>query len=217
MTELERLGEEALERGQRLLAKAKSALKDLDKDFEDLEDPDLPEDLEEPSEVDEEERDDEDDEDVKMHRYEDQGGDEDEEEEDEEEKPVAKAVDALPILAAIEKRLRALEAQEKRLQAQEKRLQALVKAVGSLVQGVEVLAKGYASLANTPKRPKAHQVVVPTGRKEVRPGEVLAKALQVVKDPIRVGIMEHYANRGDLEGLLSQLSPEERAKILGGE
>lgn len=212
MTEMEKLGEEALQRAKALLAKAKALSRDdLEEDFEDLDHPDLPEDLDEASEVDEEERDDDADEDVAMHRYKDRGGEEEDEEdgEDEEDKPVAKAVDALPILAAIEKRLRVLEAQERRLRR-------LVKAMDALLEGVGVLAKGYATLANTPKRPKSH-AVVPTGRKGLTPGEALAKALSVVKDPIRVGILEHYANRGDVDGLLAQLTPEERAKVFGGE
>lgn len=211
MTEMEKLGEEALQRAKSLLAKAKALSRDdLEEDFEDLDHPDLPEDLDEASEVDEEERDDDADEDVVMHRYKDEEDEEDDdEEEDEEDKPVAKAVDALPILAAIEKRLRVLEAQERRMRQ-------LVKAMDALLDGVGVLAKGYATLANTPKRPKSH-AVVPTGRKNLTPGEALAKALSVVKDPIRVGILEHYANRGDVDGILAQLTPEERARLFGGE
>ena len=47
--------------------------------------------------------------------------------------------------------------------------------------------------------------------------EVMAKAAGVVKDPYRMAILEHYANRGDLEAVLANLLPEERAKIVGGE
>lgn len=210
MTEVEKLGQEALERARNLLAKAQGTkAKDLEEDFEDLDHPDLPEDLEEASEVDEEERDDQDDEDVAMHRYQGEEDEEEEDEEDEGDRPVAKAVDALPLLAAIEKRLRLLEAQEKRLRA-------LVKAVGALVEGLEVVAKGYSTLANTPRRPKSHSAVVPTAGRDLPPAEILAKALSVVRDPVRVGILEHYVNRGDVEGALAQLTPEERALVLGG-
>ncbi|MBW6396000.1 hypothetical protein KZX47_12685 [Thermus sp. SYSU G05001] len=224
MTDFERKGEEALERARRLLAKAKGP----DADFSELDDPDLPEELDEASEVEDEERHDDGDEDVKMQRYRDERGEDEEEEEeepeeeedfpdtDEDEKPVAKAVDALPILAAIEERLRRLEALERRVSRMERRNAALAKALGEMVTGVRTLAKGYASLLEAPRRPKAHTAVVPTGRK-ANPSEVFAKALAVVKDPVRAGILEHYANRGDLDGLLAQLTAEERAKVLGGE
>jgi len=225
MTDFERKGEEALERARRLLAKAKGP----DADFSELDDPDLPEELDEASEVEDEERHDDGDEDVKMHRYrdereEDEEDDEEEEPEeeedfpdtDEDEKPVAKAVDALPILAAIEERLRRLEGLERRVARMERRNAALAKALGEMVAGVRTLAKGYASLLEAPRRPKAHTAVVPTGRR-TNPSEVFAKALTLVRDPVRAGILEHYANRGDLDGLLAQLTPEERAKVLGGE
>jgi hypothetical protein len=209
MTDLERMGEEALERAKALLAKAKGP----DADFEDYEEPELPEELDATDDLeDEEERAADHDEEGKARTPSDaDGGDEEDEEDDEEEgEPVAKAVDAVPILAAIEKRLR-------RVEALEKRLAYMVKALEALTTATKAVAKGYAALAETPVKPKAHRAVVPTGARQPNPGELFSKALGVVKDPLRVAILEHFVNRGDVEGLLANLMPEERAKVLGGE
>jgi hypothetical protein len=207
MTDLERMGEEALERAKALLAKAKGP----DADFEDYEEPELPEELDAADDLeDEEERAADHDEEGKARTPSD-ADEEDEEEGDEEEgKPVAKAVDAVPILAAIEERLR-------RVEALEKRLAYMVKALEALTAATKAVAKGYAALAETPVKPKAHRAVVPTGARQPNPGELFSKALGVVKDPLRVAILEHFVNRGDVEGLLANLTPEERAKVLGGE
>jgi hypothetical protein len=207
MTDLERMGEEALERAKALLAKAKGA----DADFEDYDEPELPEELDATDDLeDEEERAADHDEEGKARTPSD-ADDEDEEDEDEEEgKPVAKAVDAVPILAAIEERLR-------RVEALEKRLTYMVKALEALTTATKAMAKGYAALAETPVKPKAHRAVVPTRVQQPNPGELFSKALGVVKDPMRVAILEHFVNRGDVEGLLANLTPEERAKVLGGE
>ncbi len=207
MTDLERMGEEALERAKALLAKAKGP----DADFEDYDEPELPEELDTTDDLeDEEERAADHDEEGKVRTPSD-ADDEDEEDEDEEEgKPMAKAVDAVPILAAIEERLR-------RVEALEKRLAYMVKALEALTAATKAMAKGYAALAETPVKPKAHRAVVPTGARQPNPGELFSKALGVVKDPMRVAILEHFVNRGDVEGLLANLTPEERAKVLGGE
>ena len=209
MTDLERMGEEALERAKALLAKAKGP----DADFEDYEEPELPEELDATDDVeDEEERAADHDEEGKARTPSDTDDkDEEDDDEDEEEgKPVAKAVDAVPILAAIEERLR-------RVEALEKRLAYMVKALEALTTATKAVAKGYATLAETPVKPKAHRAVVPTGARQPNPGELFSKALGVVKDPMRVAILEHFVNRGDVEGLLANLTPEERAKVLGGE
>jgi hypothetical protein len=207
MTDLEKMGEEALERAKALLAKAKGP----DADFEDYDEPELPEELDATDDLeDEEERAADHDEEGKARKPSD-ADDEDEEDEDEEEdKPVAKAVDAVPILAAIEERLR-------RVEALEKRLTYMVKALEALTTATKAMAKGYAALAETPVKPKAHRAVVPTGARQPSAGELFSKALGVVKDPLRVAILEHFVNRGDVEGLLANLTPEERAKVLGGE
>jgi len=210
MTDLERMGEEALERAKALLAKAKGP----DADFEDYEEPELPEELDATDDLeDEEERAADHDEEGKARTPSDADGEDEEDEEDEGEgegKPVAKAVDAVPILAAIEQRLR-------RVEALEKRLAYMVKALEALTTATKAVAKGYAALAETPVKPKAHRAVVPTGARQPNPGELFSKALGVVKDPLRVAILEHFVNRGDVEGLLANLTPEERAKVLGGE
>jgi hypothetical protein len=215
MTDLERMGEEALERAKALLAKAKGP----DADFEDYDEPELPDELDATDDVDdEEERAAEHDEEGKVRKPSDadeedeEDEDEDEDDEDEEEgKPVAKAVDAVPILAAIEERLQ-------RVEALEKRLTYMVKALEALTNATKAMAKGYSTLAETPVKPKAHRAaVVPTGVKQPNPGELFSKALGVVKDPMRVAILEHFVNRADVEGLLANLTPEERAKVLGGE
>ena len=217
MTDFERAGEEALERAQALLAKAKS----MDADFEGLDEPELPEELDETDDLeDDEERAAQHDERLRAKGQDDEEEDDEDEEEDEEEgapRPVAKAVDALPLLAAIEERLRRVEALEKRLVEQERRLGLLVKGLEALTSGVKTLAKGYAVLAETPRKPKVHRVAVPTQVPRPSLSEVMAKAAGVVKDPYRMAILEHYANRGDLEGVLANLLPEERAKIVGGE
>ena len=207
MTDLERMGEEALERAKALLAKAKGP----DADFEDYDEPELPEELDATDDLeDEEERAADHDEEGKVRKPSD-ADDEDEDDEDEEEgKPVAKAVDAVPILAAIEERLR-------RVEALEKRLAYMVKALEALTAATKAVAKGYAALAETPVKPKAHRAVVPTGARQPSASELFSKALGVVKDPMRVAILEHFVNRGDVEGLLANLTPEERARILGGE
>jgi hypothetical protein len=207
MTDLERMGEEALERAKALLAKAKGP----DADFEDYEEPELPEELDATDDLeDEEERAADHDEEGKARKPSDADKEDEEEEDEEEGKPVAKAVDAVPILAAIEERLR-------RVEALEKRLTYMVKALEALTTATKAMAKGYAALAETPVKPKAHRAVVPTGARQPNPGELFSKALGVVKDPMRVAILEHFVNRGDVEGLLANLTPEERAKILGGE
>jgi len=208
MTDLERMGEEALERAKALLAKAKGP----DADFEDYDEPELPEELDATDDMeDEEERAADHDEEGKARTPSDADDEDEEDEEDEEEgKPVAKAVDAVPILAAIEERLR-------RVEALEKRLTYMVKALEALTTATKAMAKGYAALAETPVKPKAHRAVVPTGARQPAPGELFSKALGVVKDPMRVAILEHFVNRGDVEGLLANLTPEERAKVLGGE
>jgi hypothetical protein len=211
MTDLERMGEEALERAKALLAKAKGP----DADFEDYEEPELPEELDATDDLeDEEERAADHDEEGKARTPsdadEDEDDEEDKEDDEEEGKPVAKAVDAVPILAAIEERLR-------RVEALEKRLTYMVKALEALTTATKAVAKGYAALAETPVKPKAHRAVVPTGARQPNPGELFSKALGVVKDPLRVAILEHFVNRGDVEGLLANLTPEERAKVLGGE
>jgi hypothetical protein len=208
MTDLEKMGEEALERAKALLAKAKGP----DADFEDYDEPELPEELDATDDLeDEEERAADHDEEGKVRKPLDTDDEDEEDEEDEEEdKPVAKAVDAVPILAAIEERLR-------RVEALEKRLTYMVKALEALTTATKAMAKGYAALAETPVKPKAHRAVVPTGARQPNPGELFSKALGVVKDPLRVAILEHFVNRGDVEGLLANLTPEERAKVLGGE
>jgi hypothetical protein len=210
MTDLERMGEEALERAKALLAKAKGP----DADFEDYDEPELPEELDATDDLeDEEERAAEHDEEgeARTPSDADEEDEEDEGDEDEEEgKPVAKAVDAVPILAAIEERLR-------RVEALEKRLTYMVKALEALTSATKAMAKGYSALAETPVKPKAHRAVVPTGVRQPNPGELFSKALGVVKDPMRVAILEHFVNRGDVEGFLANLTPEERAKVLGGE
>jgi Mg2+ and Co2+ transporter CorA len=211
MTDLERMGEEALERAKALLAKAKGP----DVDFEDYEEPELPEELDATDDLeDEEERAADHDEEGKARTPSDADGKDEEDGEDkgdeEEGKPVAKAVDAVPILAAIEERLR-------RVEALEKRLAYMVKALEALTAATKAVAKGYAALAETPVKPKAHRAVVPTGAQRHSPSELFSKALGVVKDPLRVAILEHFVNRGDVEGLLANLTPEERAKVLGGE
>jgi len=216
MTDFEKAGEEALERAQALLAKAQA--KSMDDDFEDLDEPELPEELDETDDLeDEEERAAQHDEELKAKGQEDEEEEDEEDEEDEGDRPVAKAVDALPLLAAIEERLRRVEALEKRLAEQERRLGLLVKGLEALTSGVKTLAKGYAVLAETPRKPKAHRVAVPTQVPRPSLSEIMAKAAGVVKDPYRMAILEHYANRGDLEGVLANLLPEERAKIVGGE
>jgi NADH dehydrogenase/NADH:ubiquinone oxidoreductase subunit G len=207
MTDLERMGEEALERAKALLAKAKGP----DADFEDYEEPELPEELDATDDVeDEEERAADHDEEGKARTPSDADEEDEEDEGEEEGKPVAKAVDAVPILAAIEKRLRQVEALEKRLAY-------MVKALEALTAATKAVAKGYAALAETPVKPKAHRAVVPTRERQPNPGELFSKALGVVKDPMRVAILEHFVNRGDVEGFLANLTPEERAKVLGGE
>lgn len=208
MTDFERLGEEALARARRLLAKARGP--------EAGDDPDELDDL--PRALDEEEEDQ--DEEGQVPAPEPEGPvvdeeDEEDEEDGEGEGQVVKGLDATPILAAIERRLRRLEAQERRLRALERQGRALVKALDAAFQGLQAMAKAQGQLLQTPRRPKAH-AVVPTAPRPLVPSEVLAKALSVVRDPVRVGILEHYANRGDLEGMLAQLTPEERARILGG-
>ena len=213
MTDLERVGEEALERAKALLAKAKGP----DADFEGYDEPELPEDLDATDDFeDEEERAADHDEEGKVRKPSDVQGEHDEEDEEKDDeaehmaKPMVKAVDAVPILAAIEKRLR-------RVEALEKRLVYMVKALEALTTATKAMAKGYAALAETPVKPKAHRAVVPTGTRQPSPGELFSKALGVVKDPMRVAILEHFVNRGDVEGLLANLTPEERAKVLGGE
>jgi hypothetical protein len=207
MTDLERMGEEALERAKALLAKAKGP----DADFEDYDEPELPEELDATDDMeDEEERAADHDEEGKARTPSDADDEDEEDEEEEEGKPVAKAVDAVPILAAIEERLR-------RVEALEKRLAYMVKALEALTTATKAMAKGYAALAETPVKPKAHRAVVPTRVRQPNPGELFSKALGVVKDPMRVAILEHFVNRGDVEGLLANLTPEERAKVLGGE
>jgi len=207
MTDLERMGEEALERAKALLAKAKGP----DADFEDYEEPELPEELDATDDLeDEEERAADHDEEGKARKPSDADDEDEDDDEEEEGKPVAKAVDAVPILAAIEERLR-------RVEALEKRLAYMVKALEALTTATKAVAKGYAALAETPVKPKAHRAVVPTGARRPSAGELFAKALGVVKDPMRVAILEHFVNRGDVEGLLANLTPEERARVLGGE
>jgi len=210
MTDFERAGEEALERAKALLAKARG----LDADFEDLDEPELPEELDATDDIeDEEDRAAQHDEKLEARTHEDSDEDEEDEEDEEgEEKPrrMYKAVDAVPILAAIEERLR-------RVEALEKRLRVMVKALEALTSGVKTLAKGYATLAEAPRRPKAYGTAVVPTKAQLKPSEVFAKALGMVKDPMRVAILEHFVNRNDLEGLLANLTPEERARILGGE
>jgi hypothetical protein len=216
MTDLEKMGEEALERAKALLTKAKGP----DVDFEGYDEPELPEELDATDDFeDEEERAADHDEEGKVRKSSDaHHGEHDEDEEEEEEgdeaehmaKPMVKAVDAVPILAAIEKRLR-------RVEALEKRLAYMVKALEALTTATKAMAKGYAALAEIPVKPKAHRAVVPTGARQPSAGELFSKALSVVKDPMRVAILEHFVNRGDVEGLLANLTPEERAKVLGGE
>jgi hypothetical protein len=223
-------GEEALQNAAELIAKAAEA--DLDADFDEYDEaadasadaeatedegmaeegaaPPLDEDrmdasLEGAGEDDEDDEDDDDD---------------DEDDEDEEmpvdDMPMAKAdeadavltVDALPILKALDERLDRLEAM----------VRADVNIAKAQQAALQHFAKAQDAIAGLPRKPKSATVNVPTAAPPAKAPDINAlftKAAEVVDDPRQFGLVEHFFNRKDRDGLLASLTPEQRGRVLG--
>jgi hypothetical protein len=137
--------------------------------------------------------------------------------------------DATPILREINEKLTALDERlakaaqvEERLGQVEQRLteklDSFLTIASAQQEGIETFGKAYQALMNLPARPKSQQrVVVPTGQDA--PGgdlkELFRKADAIVTDAIQMGKVEHYFNRGDREGMLNELNPDQRRKVTG--
>lgn len=150
-------------------------------------------------------------------------GDEDEDDEEEgmddegmDEGVVAKAdeadavltVDALPILKALDERLDRLEAM----------VRADVNIAKAQQAALQHFAKAQDAMAGLPRKPKSTTVTVPTGAPPSKAPDInalFAKAAEVVDDPRQFGLVEHFFNRKDRDGLLASLTPEQRGKVLG--
>jgi hypothetical protein len=221
-------GEEALQNAAELIAKAAEA--DLDADFDEYDEaadasadaeatedegmaeegaaPPLDEDRMDAS-LEGAGEDDEDDED-----------DDDEDDEDEEmpvdDMPMAKAdeadavltVDALPILKALDERLDRLEAM----------VRADVNIAKAQQAALQHFAKAQDAIAGLPRKPKSATVNVPTAAPPAKAPDInalFAKAAEVVDDPRQFGLVEHFFNRKDRDGLLASLTPEQRGRVLG--
>jgi hypothetical protein len=222
-------GEEALQNAAELIAKAAEA--DLDADFDEYDEaadasadaeatedegmaeegaaPPLDEDRMDASLEGAGEDDEDDDED-----------DDDEDDEDEEmpvdDMPMAKAdeadavltVDALPILKALDERLDRLEAM----------VRADVNIAKAQQAALQHFAKAQDAIAGLPRKPKSATVNVPTAAPPAKAPDInalFAKAAEVVDDPRQFGLVEHFFNRKDRDGLLASLTPEQRGRVLG--
>jgi len=225
-------GEAALERAAELLAKAAdpeldpaTADEDPDKDFDGLDNPEPVEGDGNAGEQPDEDGDDDcpEGEDCEKDEEGDEPAGETTEEsvpEEGEDEPMAKAadgfVDATPLLEAIDAKLGQLAELTKRVQALEAHNNALVKALVAQNEGLGALVKAHGVLADdTPRRPKSRQVSVPTSAPKLDRETVMAKAAEIVDDPVRMGMIEHYYNIGNIEGMLQHLTAEERAKLAG--
>ena len=117
-------------------------------------------------------------------------------------------VDALPILKALDERLDRIEAMSRAQLHIAKAQQA----------AVEHFSKAQDAIAGLPRKPKSTTVTVPTGTPPSKAPDInalFAKAGEVVSDPRQFGLVEHFFNRKDRDGLLASLTPEQRGKVLG--
>lgn len=231
-------GEDALQAAQDLLAKAQGGglEDDLEDDFAEYDDTVAPE--EEAPEatpsdapptdnapdappVDDEEDEEEDADDI--------------EEDEEEPAPLTKAqsaepIDATPLLEEIDRKLAVAAKLEETLsqilakaeavadysQNYGQKLDSFLGIAKAQQASLEHFAKAQSSMAGLPRIPKAQrQVKVPTQTKQTaKPiGELFAKAYEVA-DAVQVGKLEHYFNRGDADGLIATLTPQQRAQVL---
>lgn len=211
-------GEDALERAAQLLAKAQDGA-DPDEDFAGYDNPEPHEDEEDADDAQADEQ-----------AQGEDGQDEDQgEDEEEQPKTIAKAgefVDATPILEALDGKLAAIESASASLDSKLSRLATLAKAIDAKVENflqvakaqqvsLEHFAKGAGFIAEQPRRPKSQRVSVSTQTRLPDARTFMAKAMDVVAEADRIGVIEHYVNRGQLEQAAALLSPEELNKIIG--
>lgn len=134
-------------------------------------------------------------------------------------------VDAGPILQALDNKLTQLQALDKKLDAVLAKaasvellagvMRQLYDALNAQQEGLATLAKAQSALADLPRVPKSQprHVNVPTGAPQRPIGDLFAKACDLA-DAVQVGVLTHYYHRGDVDGLLSALTPEQRAQVL---
>jgi len=121
-------------------------------------------------------------------------------------------------LEKVRDRLKALEGDRTLAKAYARdELKALRKALAGALRRIEDLEARLAALEG---RPQVAKAASPGARDPLLVkaqglplGEVLALLGRIVKDPARVAVAEHHANRGDLAAALSVLTLEERAEV----
>jgi len=95
-------------------------------------------------------------------------------------------------------------------------LKALRKALAGVLRRLEDLEARLAALEGRPvakaASPGARDPLLAKAQ-GLGAGEVMGYLARIVKDPARVAVAEHYANRGDLQAALSVLTLEERAEV----
>jgi hypothetical protein len=156
----------------------------------------------------------------------DEGQEEPQEDEGEEEKPemdprmMAKAegadlsaVDATPILEALDAKIARLEAVEAKLDGLLVKADAILSTQGLIVKAQGLMVKAQGQLSGTPIKAKS-KVSVPTKvvEPQVNKQAIFAKAAELA-DIHLIGHVQHYANIGDVEGLRKALPPEIRSQV----
>jgi len=217
-------GEEALANAADLIAKAADG--DLDADFGDYDKAAAA--SAEPDEDEDEEGGDATDEALEGDDIEAaMGDDEDDEDEDEDEAPegaggdmpFAKAdevvVDALPLLQSIDAHFAALREELTTLRTQNRAMLSIAKAQQAAIGH---FAKANDAISGMPTTPKSQRPVKVTTAAPAAPARDLntlfVKASEIVSDPGRFGVIEHYYNRKDAEGMIGALLPDERERVL---
>lgn len=123
-------------------------------------------------------------------------------------------VDALPLLQSIDAHFAAFREHLATIHAQNRALLSIAKAQQA---SIGHFAKAQDAISGLPRTPKSQQRVnvataAPTPARDIN--TLFAKASEHVSDPARFGMVEHYYNRKDAEGMIGSLLPDERAKVL---
>lgn len=144
---------------------------------------------------------------------------------------VAKAVDAMPLLEAIESRLGEIVAANDALRGENAELRTqlgvIAKAVTGLSDGTQMIAKAVSGRMDTPMKPRhlqGQKVNVPTGTVTttslgMTAAEVFSKAEQAVEagklGTFQLSLLNGMVNQHGVDGALAQM-PEVYAVLKGG-